>query len=129
MNPDRQHAINYLRAPANGLWRWAEDGGVLVWRDGSTIAFRQEVIEIIKWLAPNGLPSFGAIVLLLAAWRRQGHRLLLWSGLCFAGFTVNNILLVLDKIVFPDVDLSVWRTSVALISIAVLLYGLIWDAD
>jgi len=68
-------------------------------------------------------------VLLLAAWRRQGHRLLLWSGLCFAGFTVNNILLVLDKIVFPDVDLSVWRTSVALISIIVLLYGLIWDAD
>lgn len=67
--------------------------------------------------------------LLLAAWRRQNHRLLLWSGLCFAGFTVNNVLLVLDKVVFPDVDLSVWRTSVAAISIAVLLYGLIWDAD
>ena len=68
-------------------------------------------------------------ILLLVAWRRQRHRLLLWSGLCFAGFTVNNVLLVLDKIVLPDVDLSVWRTSVALISIVVLLYGLIWDAD
>jgi hypothetical protein len=68
-------------------------------------------------------------VLLLAAWRRQGHRLLLWSGLCFVGFTINNVLLVLDKIVLPDVDLSVWRTGVALVSIVVLLYGLIWDAD
>ncbi len=67
--------------------------------------------------------------LLFAAWRRQRHKLLLWSGLCFAGFTANNVLLVLDKVVYPDVDLSVWRTGVAVISIAVLLYGLIWDAD
>ena len=68
-------------------------------------------------------------VVLFAAWRRQRHRLLLWSGLCFAGFTINNALLVLDKVIYPDVDLSVWRTGVAVISIAVLLYGLIWDAD
>ena len=68
-------------------------------------------------------------VLLFAAWRRQRHRLLLWSGLCFAGFTINNVLLVLDKVIYPEVDLSVWRTGVAVISIAVLLYGLIWDAD
>jgi uncharacterized membrane protein len=68
-------------------------------------------------------------VLLLSAWRRQRHRLLLWSGLCFAGFTVNNVILVLDKIVFLETDLSVLRTGVALVSIAVLLYGLIWDAD
>jgi hypothetical protein len=31
--------------------------------------------------------------------------------------------------VFPDVDLSVWRTSVALLAMAVLLYGLIWDTE
>lgn len=68
-------------------------------------------------------------ILLFAAWRRQQHRLLLWSGFCFGGFTVNNVLLVLDKIVFPEIDLSVWRTGVAVISIAVLLYGLIWDSD
>lgn len=69
MNPDRQHAIEYLRAPRNGLWHWAENGAVLVWHDGTTIAFREEVIRIIEWLAPNGLPSFGAIVFLLAACR------------------------------------------------------------
>ncbi|HYJ35110.1 MAG TPA: DUF5985 family protein [Rhizomicrobium sp.] len=67
--------------------------------------------------------------LLLAAWRRQGHRLLLWSGLCFAGFTINNVLLILDKLVLPDLDLSLWRISVAVISIGILLYGLVWDAE
>lgn len=69
MNPERQQAIDYLRAPADGLWRWAEDGVVVVWRDGSTVAFREELVQILEWLAPNGLPSFGAVVFLLAACR------------------------------------------------------------
>jgi hypothetical protein len=67
--------------------------------------------------------------LLLQAYRRGGYRLLLWSGLCFAGLTANNLLLVMDKLVFPLVDLLVLRTSVALVAMAVLLYGLIWDTE
>jgi hypothetical protein len=67
--------------------------------------------------------------LLLQGYRRGNYRLLLWSGICFAGLTLNNLLLVLDKLVFPEVDLSVWRTSVALLAMAVLLYGLIWDTE
>jgi len=68
-------------------------------------------------------------ILLLEAYRRGGYRLLFWSGLCFAGLTVNNLLLVLDKLVFITVDLSVWRTSVALVAMAVLLYGMIWSTE
>jgi Family of unknown function (DUF5985) len=67
--------------------------------------------------------------LLLQAYRRGGYRLLLWSGLCFVGLTLNNLLLVLDKLIFPDVDLSIWRTSIALAAMTVLLYGLIWDSE
>lgn len=67
--------------------------------------------------------------LLLQAYRRSGYRLLLWSGICFAGLTVNNLFLVFDKLVFPDLDLSLVRTSVALVSMAILLYGLIWDTQ
>ena len=68
--------------------------------------------------------------LLLRAFSRSGYRLLLWSGLCFAGLTMNNLLLVLDKIVVPTaVDLSIARSSVALASVSVLLFGLIWDAE
>jgi hypothetical protein len=68
-------------------------------------------------------------VLLLQAYRRSGYRLLLWSGLCFAGLTANNLLLVLDKLVFTAVDLSILRMSTALVAMAVLLYGMIWSTE
>ena len=67
--------------------------------------------------------------LLLQAYLRSRSRLLLWSGLCFAGLTANNVVLVLDKLVFLSTDLSVWRTILALASMAILLYGLIWDSE
>ena len=41
----------------------------------------------------------------------------------------NNLLLVADKVIFPAVDLSWARSSVALMSISVLLFGLIWDTE
>lgn len=75
------------------------------------------------------LTSLACAVMLLQAWFRSRYRLLLWSGLCFAGLALNNLLLVLDKLVLPEVDLSIWRTSLALLAMAVLLYGLIWEAE
>jgi hypothetical protein len=50
-------------------WRWAENGSVLVWCDGSTVAFREEVVQVLGSLSPHGLPPFGAVVLLFAACR------------------------------------------------------------
>ena len=79
-----------------------------------------------------GLCAAAAILcatLLLQAYRRSGYKLLLWSGLCFVGLTLNNLLLVVDKLFVPSRDLSVWRTAVALASMSVLLYGLIWDRE
>jgi hypothetical protein len=79
-----------------------------------------------------GLCALTALIcttLLLRAYRSGGYRLLLWSGLCFAGLTANNLLLVLDKLVLPAVDLSLWRTLAALLAMSVLLYGLIWDTQ
>lgn len=68
-------------------------------------------------------------LLLLQAFKRGGYRLLLWSGLCFVGLTINNLLLVADRLILPDVDLTIHRTTAALISMAILLYGLIWDSE
>jgi hypothetical protein len=67
--------------------------------------------------------------LLLRAYGRSRYALLLWSGICFAGLTLNNVLLIADKVLFPDIDFSVWRTSAALLAMAVLLYGLIWNTE
>jgi hypothetical protein len=66
--------------------------------------------------------------LLLRAYFRGRYRLLLWSGLCFAGLTLNNIGLYLDKIIFTEVDLSVYRSAISLVAMVVLLFGLVWDA-
>jgi hypothetical protein len=66
--------------------------------------------------------------LLIRAYLRSRYRLLLWSGICFAGLTLNNLLLILDKMVV-DTDLSLWRVSVALAAMSILLYGLVWDAE
>ncbi len=76
------------------------------------------------------LTALGCTILLLRGYRRSRYRLLLWSGLCFAGLTLNNVLLVIDKVALPpDQDLSVARTLVAVAAMIVLLYGLIWDSD
>ena len=68
-------------------------------------------------------------VLLLRAYVLGRRRLLFWSGLCFIGLFFNNVLLVLDKLVLPDIDLSRWRLLTALVALFFLLFGLIWEHD
>jgi heme/copper-type cytochrome/quinol oxidase subunit 4 len=73
------------------------------------------------------LTSLTCAWLLLRGWARSRVRLLLWSGLCFAGLAINNILLFVDLRVLPETDLSVVRTIPAVIGVALLLYGLVWE--
>lgn len=75
------------------------------------------------------LTSLACAWLLLRSYRRTGHRLLFWSGLCFAGMTLNNVLLLLDKLVFPSVDLLPFRLGAALLALLLLLYGLIYEKE
>lgn len=65
-------------------------------------------------------------VLLLAAHRRARKRLLFWSGWCFAGLAVSGGLVFVDLVLFPAVDLYLLRLVVALVAMAMLIYGLIW---
>jgi hypothetical protein len=75
------------------------------------------------------LTSLACMLLLFRAYARTGLRLLFWSALCFVGLTVNNMLLFLDLIVFPDLDLRLWRLAAALAGLLALLYGFIWEAE
>jgi hypothetical protein len=43
--------------------------------------------------------------------------------------TVNNLFLVLDKVVFPDMYLLPVRLVAALVSMLLLLYGLIYEKE
>ena len=75
------------------------------------------------------LLSIACALLLLRGYSRSQARLLLWSSLCFIGLALNNVLLVVDKVFASDVDMYGTRTGIALVSIALLVYGLVWDAD
>jgi hypothetical protein len=75
------------------------------------------------------LTSIGCATLLLRNHRRTRAPLLLWSGLCFAFLALSNTILFFDGIVVPSVDLSFYRTAATLMGVAMLLYGLIWEAS
>ena len=58
---------------------------------------------------------------------RTRQRLLLWSTTCFAALALNNVILVVDLVFVPEVDLGLLRNIVALVGVAFLLAGLIWE--
>jgi hypothetical protein len=74
------------------------------------------------------LTALTCSIALLGAYARSRFRLLLWSGACFVGLTANNLLLIVDRLVFPSVDLSPWRLGVTLLAVLLLLYGLIIES-
>lgn len=73
------------------------------------------------------LTSVACAALLVRSYYIQRTRLLMWSTLCFAGLALNNILMFVDLVIVPDIDLSVLRGAVALVSVALLLIGLLWE--
>lgn len=75
------------------------------------------------------LTAFLCSWLLLRAYVSGKNRLLLWGGLCFSFLTLNNIFVIADELIFPTVDLCMWRYTTALAGMLVLLYGLIWDTE
>jgi hypothetical protein len=74
------------------------------------------------------ITSIVCAVLLFGGFRRSGTRLLFWSALCFVGLALNNLLLFVDLIVVPTIDLSMLRAATALGGLAVLVFGLIWES-
>ena len=67
--------------------------------------------------------------LLFRGYRGSRSRLLLWSSLCFTGLAINNVIVFVDLVLVPTVDLRWIRDSVALVAMLVLLYGLIWESQ
>jgi hypothetical protein len=74
------------------------------------------------------LTSAACAVLLVRSHRKDRLRLLFWSATCFVGLTVNNLIVFVDLVIVPDVDLSMVRSVVALASLSALLFGLVWNS-
>jgi hypothetical protein len=73
------------------------------------------------------LTALACALLLLQGWRRTGSRMLFWSGLCFAGLTLTNLLVIADHYLFREIDRAPLRLGSALLAIALLLYGLVFE--
>ena len=76
----------------------------------------------------GALTTLACAVLLLRGYTRGRRRLLLWSSFCFFGLTVSNLLIFVDLVMFPDVNLYLWRLVTATVAMGLLLYVLIWDS-
>ncbi|WP_020654072.1 DUF5985 family protein [Massilia niastensis] len=75
------------------------------------------------------LTSLACTWLLFSSYRRTRYRLLFWSGSCFAVMTLNNLFLLLDKVVYPTVDFMPLRLGSALLACLLLLVGLIYEKE
>lgn len=75
------------------------------------------------------LTSSACAWLLGRSYQQTGARLLLWSSLCFILLAANNLLLVVDLLVFPAVDLRIGRLLLAVAAASVLIFGFIWDLE
>ena len=76
-----------------------------------------------------GVTSSICAWLLWKGFRATKTNLLFWSGFCFFGFALNNVLLYVDLAILPTtLDLSLLRSVIALASVMVLLFGLVWES-
>lgn len=60
---------------------------------------------------------------------RNGLRLLLWSAVCFALLAANNLVLVFDLLVWPQLDLKIPRLLLSLAATVSLIWGFIWNVQ
>ncbi|HWL63581.1 MAG TPA: DUF5985 family protein [Steroidobacteraceae bacterium] len=68
--------------------------------------------------------------LLLRGYLRGRKRLLLWSGLCFAGLTLSNGLMFVDLVLLQETrQIYTARLVTAAAAMLLLVYGLVWDAE
>ncbi len=71
------------------------------------------------------LTSLGCAGLLVRSYLGSRSPLLFWASLCFCGLFINNLLLFMDLVLVPQIDLSRLRSLTALVSVTLLLYGLV----
>jgi len=75
------------------------------------------------------LTSAACAWLLGRSYARSGTPLLLWSGICFAFLAANNLVLVLDLVVWPNLDLRLERLLLALAAVSSLIWGFVCQVE
>jgi hypothetical protein len=71
---NQAQAKKYLAEPTESLWKWTANEDGVQWINGQTIAFVDEIRSVLQHQtarATRGLPPFGAVLLLIAATRKN----------------------------------------------------------
>jgi len=71
--------------------------------------------------------SVSCAALLGRAYLRSRTRLLLWTAVSFCFFALNNLALVVDMLIVPQIDLWTWRQAAAGAGLGVLIIGFVWE--
>lgn len=75
------------------------------------------------------LTSAACSALLARNYLRTGARMLMWSAMCFALLALNNLVVVLDLLIYLEPDLRLARLLLSLAAVSVLLIGFIWESE
>lgn len=73
--------------------------------------------------------SAACAILLARSYLASRARLLLWSSICFFFLAGNNLVVVIDMLLIPDISLRLLRLVLALCAVSVLLFGFVWDLE
>jgi hypothetical protein len=88
---------------------------------------------MLGWAAIVYLLCFASSVvcawLLIRGYLGSRARILLWSAICFVLLAVTNLLVVVDILVLPQVDLIYARLLCSLAAVSTLLYGFIFEVE
>ena len=73
--------------------------------------------------------ALACAVVLWNNFRSSRTGMVFWSSVCFLGLATESLLLYVDRIAFPRVDLSAYRHVVGLVALASLLFAFIWGSS
>lgn len=73
--------------------------------------------------------STACAVLLVRGYQRTPTSLLVWSSVCFGLLALNNVVLVVDLVIFPEINMNglLLRNTLGAAAGSLLLFGLIWE--
>lgn len=71
------------------------------------------------------LTSLSCCLLLIRNYRRSRNKVLLWTAACFVLLAVDNLLVVLDLILLPNIDLILLRLLATLLAVSTLIIGFV----
>jgi len=66
--------------------------------------------------------------LLYRSYHANRNQMAFWTAVAFSFFALNNFFVVIDFVIAPGLDFSLFRTIPLAIGSGVLIFGLVWES-